>query len=68
VERGPESHTSGADVDNVYSWLAIGVAVGSGVGVATGHIALGVGLGLALGALGAVLSKSKKDGNLDEEM
>lgn len=48
------------DVDNVYSWLAVGVAVGSVVGVATGEIALGVGAGFALGALGAILSKRGK--------
>jgi hypothetical protein len=46
-----------ADVHNPYSWLAVGVAVGSGIGVATGHIALGVGVGLVLGAAGAIISK-----------
>jgi hypothetical protein len=49
-----------ADVHNPYSWLAVGVAIGSGVGVAVGHIAAGVGLGLAIGAVGAILSKRDK--------
>jgi hypothetical protein len=63
MEQGTNSRTPRADVDNAYSWLAIGVAVGSGAGVALDRIALGVGLGLALGALGAILSKrGKNDG------
>jgi hypothetical protein len=49
-----------ADVHNRYSWLAVGIAIGSGVGVAVGHIAAGVGLGLAIGAVGAILSKRDK--------
>jgi hypothetical protein len=57
MERERDSQMPSADVHNAYSWLAVGVAVGSGVGVAVGHIALGVGVGLALGAVGAILSK-----------
>jgi uncharacterized membrane protein len=56
-----------ADVTNAQSWLAVGVAVGSGVGVALGRIALGVGLGLALGAIGAALSRiGNSDGAVEE--
>jgi hypothetical protein len=51
---------SSADVHNPYSWLAVGFAVGGGVGAAVGHIALGVGVGLALGAVGAVLSRRER--------
>lgn len=66
MERGTDSRTPRADVDNAYSWLAIGVAVGSGVGVALDRVALGVGLGLALGALGAILSKRGQNDERDE--
>jgi len=66
MERGKNKGTPGADVDNAYSWLAIGVAVGSGVGVALDCIALGVGLGLALGALAAILSRRGKTDEPDE--
>lgn len=67
MEQRTDSQRPRADVDNAYSWLAIGVAVGSGVGVALDYIALGVGLGLALGALGAILSKrGERDGSGEE--
>jgi hypothetical protein len=66
MERGTDKRMPSADVHNPYSWLAVGVAVGSGVGVATGHIALGVGVGLALGALGAILSRREKGDTSDE--
>jgi hypothetical protein len=66
MERGADGQMPRADVHNGYSWLAVGVAVGSGLGVATGHVALGVSAGLALGALGAVLAK-RSDGNKAEE-
>ena len=60
-ERMPE-----ADVNNPHSWLAIGIAVGSGVGVATDHIALGVGAGLALGTVGAILSRRQRSEDADK--
>jgi hypothetical protein len=60
MEQGRDSRMGSADVHNPYSWLAVGIAVGSGVGVAVGRIALGVGVGLALGALGAVLSRRER--------
>jgi hypothetical protein len=56
-----------ADVHNACSWLAVGIAVGSGVGVAVGHIALGFGLGVALGVLGALLSKRERSDRPDED-
>jgi hypothetical protein len=66
MEREEDSRMPSADVHNAYSWLAVGVAIGSGVGVAVGHIALGVGLGLALGAVGALLSKRRNDNRPDK--
>jgi hypothetical protein len=61
MERDTDERMPSADVHNPYSWLAVGVAVGSGIGVATGHIAVGVGVGLALGAAGAIISKRGKN-------
>jgi hypothetical protein len=66
MEQGTNSRRPSADVDNAYSWLAVGVAIGSSLGVALDRIALGVGLGLALGALGAILSKRGKIDKSDE--
>ncbi|MGD2145011.1 MAG: hypothetical protein PVF54_11080 [Anaerolineae bacterium] len=57
MEQRTDRRNTGADVENASSWLAVGVAVGCGVGVALDRIAVGVGLGLALGAIGAILSK-----------
>ena len=34
---------------SVFTWVASGIALGAGIGVALGNIALGVGVGLALG-------------------
>jgi hypothetical protein len=67
MERERDMHTPSADVHNAYSWLAVGIAAGSGIGVAVGHIALGVGLGLAFGALGALLSKRGRNDRPDED-
>ena len=63
MEQERESRMARADVHNPYSWLAVGVAIGSGLGVATGHIALGVGMGLAIGAVGAIMSKRRQGGS-----
>ena len=60
MERGKEAQGPSADVDNVYSWLAIGVALGSGVGLTVDAIPLGVGVGLALGALAGAVSRRRK--------
>ena len=67
MEQGTNSRMPSADVHNPYSWLAVGVAVGSGVGVALGHIAFGVGMGVALGALGAILSKRRNTDKSEEK-
>jgi len=40
-------------------WIAIGVSVGAGFGVAINNIALGVGLGVAFGALIGFLQQRK---------
>jgi hypothetical protein len=66
MERGTDERMPSADVHNPYSWLAVGVAVGSGIGVATGHIAVGVGVGLVLGAVGAIISKREEKTRSDE--
>lgn len=67
MERETEKRMPSADVHNAYSWLAVGVAVGSGLGVATGHIPVGIGAGLVLGALGAILAKRGSSDKADEE-
>ena len=36
---------------NPGAWMAIGIGIGTAVGVATDNLAIGVGLGAALGAL-----------------
>jgi hypothetical protein len=66
MERGRDGRMPTADVHNPYSWLAVGVAIGSGIGVATGHIAVGVGVGLALGAVGAIISKRGENSSSGE--
>ncbi|MGD2146507.1 MAG: hypothetical protein PVH41_07440 [Anaerolineae bacterium] len=60
MEQGREGRMPSADVHNPYSWLAVGVAIGSGLGVATGQIAVGVGVGLVIGAVGAIMSKRRR--------
>jgi hypothetical protein len=59
MEQRMDAHKPGADVMVAQSWLAVGIAVGSGLGVVLGHIALGVGLGLVLGVAGAVVARDK---------
>lgn len=66
MEQGRDSRMPSADVHNPYSWLAVGVAIGSGVGVAMGQIALGVGLGLAIGAVGVIFSKRSRGADSGE--
>lgn len=42
-------------------WIAVGIALGAGIGVATGQIAVGVGTGIAFGAgLGILTGKRTK--------
>jgi hypothetical protein len=40
-------------------WIAVGVAVGAGVGVAMKNIPIGVGAGIALGALMGLISRKR---------
>ena len=44
---------------NLGAWIAIGVGMGTALGVATDNVALGIGMGVAIGsAIGAGLSRS----------
>ena len=58
--KQPNDQRPGGDTNSRPIWIAVGVAVGSGVGVAIDNIALGVGIGIALGAVGAILSQRGK--------
>lgn len=42
-------------------WVAFGVAVGCGLGVALGNLAMGVGLGIAVGGIVALVSRRRSD-------
>lgn len=42
-------------------WLCIGLATGSGLGVAVGHFALGIGAGIVAGVVIGVLQKKKQN-------
>ncbi|MDF3123680.1 hypothetical protein [Rheinheimera sp. 1928-s] len=41
-------------------WLCIGLAIGSGLGVAMGHFVLGIGAGILTGAVIGYLQKKKQ--------
>lgn len=44
-------------------WLAFGVAIGCGLGVAAGNLAIGVGLGTAVGGLLVFVSRLRHGGS-----
>ena len=46
---------------NPGAWMAIGIGVGTAIGVAMGNLAIGVGLGAALGALLMAAVRKRQD-------
>lgn len=42
-------------------WIALGVAIGCGLGVAVGNLPIGVGLGIAAGGIVALVSRRRND-------
>ena len=44
-------------------WFPIGVAIGAGMGVATGNIALWIGVGVAMGIIGMRVEKMRNSDN-----
>ena len=42
-------------------WIAFGVAIGCGLGVAVGNLPIGVGLGIAAGGIVALVSRRRND-------
>jgi hypothetical protein len=42
-------------------WIAFGVAIGCGLGVAVGNLPIGVGLGIAVGGIVALMSRRRSD-------
>jgi F0F1-type ATP synthase membrane subunit c/vacuolar-type H+-ATPase subunit K len=42
-------------------WIALGVAIGCGLGVAVGNLPIGVGLGIAVGGIVALVSRRRND-------
>ncbi len=48
------------------SWMAIGIAVGAGLGAAMHDMAMGVGIGAGMGSLLMAISASRKSSENDK--